>query len=67
MYDRKGHSWSQTMNFLFKNSLFFLFMLLIETNAAEHYERTKFDIYKDNICFNLNLSSYGHLFVLVFV
>ena len=29
---------------------------LIGTNAAEHYERTKFDLYKDDICFNLILT-----------
>ena len=40
--------------------------LFIETNAAEHYERTKLDLYKDDICFNLNLRSYGQLFFLVF-
>ena len=39
------------MTFLFKNYLFLLFMLLIdwETNAAEHYEKTRFDLYKDDI------------------
>ena len=25
-------------------------LLIEETNAAEHYERTKFDLYKDDIC-----------------
>ena len=67
------------MTFLYKNSLFFLFMLLIEeTNAAEHYGRIKFDLYKDDICLaqrrhlllryhNLDLHSYGQLFVIVFV
>ena len=29
-YDLKGHSRSQTMTFLFKQSLFLLFMLLID-------------------------------------
>ena len=24
--------------------------MIEETNAAEHYERTKFDLYKDDIC-----------------
>ena len=44
---------SHIMTFLSKNSLFLLFMLLIDwlkkTNAAEHYERKKFDLYKDDI------------------
>ena len=32
-------------------------MLLIEkTSAAEHYERTKFDLYKDDICLVLTLT-----------
>ena len=32
-------------------------MLLIdETNAAKHYERTKFDLYKDDICLVLTLT-----------
>ena len=32
-------------------------MLLIEeTKAAEHYERTKFDSYKDDICLVLTLT-----------
>ena len=51
-YDlRAGHSRSQIMTFLIKNSPFLLFMLLIEkTNATLHNERTKFDLYKDDIC-----------------
>ena len=45
------------MTFLNKNSPFLLFMLLIEeANAAEHYERTKFDLYKDDICLVLTLT-----------
>jgi hypothetical protein len=41
--------------------------LIEETNAAEHYERTKFDLYKDDICLVLTLTYilYGQLFVLV--
>ena len=36
---------------------FCLFYLLIEeTNAAEHYERAKFDLYKDDICLVLTLT-----------
>ena len=32
-------------------------MLLIEeTNAADHYEITKFDLYKDDICLVLTLT-----------
>ena len=55
-YDLKGHSRSQTMTYLFKNNFFFClcYWLIEETNAAEHYERTKFD-----------LCSSGQLFVLV--
>ena len=71
--DLRGHSRSQIMTFLIKNSPFLLFMLLFidGLNAADHYEITKFDLYKDNIClvylscFDLNLRSYGQLFVLV--
>ena len=45
------------MTFSIKNSPFLLFMLLIEkTNAAEHYEKTKFDLYKDDISLVLNLT-----------
>ena len=51
------------------------YWLIEETNAADYYERTKFDLNtKTTIalqrrylpCFNLNLRSYGQLFVLVF-
>ena len=72
----QGH---KQLPFYFKNHLFFClcYWLIEETNAAEHYERTKFDIYKDDICLaqrqhllfryhNLDLRSYGQLFVLVF-
>ena len=56
-YDLRGHSRSQIMTFLIKNLIFLLFMLLIEeTNAAEYYERTKFDLYKDDICHVLTLT-----------
>ena len=30
--------------------------MIKETNAAEHYERTKFDVYKDDICLVLTLT-----------
>jgi hypothetical protein len=30
--------------------------LIEETNAAKHYERTKFDLYKDDICLVLTLT-----------
>ena len=30
--------------------------MIEETNAAEHYERTKFDLYKDDICLDLTLT-----------
>ena len=54
--------------FYLKINFFFClcYWLIEETNAAEHYERTKFDLFKDDICVNLNLRSYGQLFVLVF-
>ena len=57
-YDLKGHSRSQTMTFLSKNNIFFClcYWLIEETNAAEHYERTKFDLYKDDICLVLTLT-----------
>ena len=55
--DIRGHSRSQIMTFLIKNLPFLLFMLLIEeTNAADHYEITKFDLYKDDICLVLTLT-----------
>ena len=46
------------MTFLIKNLLFLLFMLLIDlrNKSAEHYERTKFDLYKDDICLDLTLT-----------
>ena len=48
------------MSFLIKNAPFLLFMywLIEETNAVEYYERTKFDLYKDDICLVLTLTSY---------
>jgi hypothetical protein len=48
---QKGPFWS-------KSHLFFClcYWLIEETNAVEHYERTKFDLYKDNICLVLNLT-----------
>jgi hypothetical protein len=57
-YDLKGHSRSQTMTFLFKNNFIFslFYSLIKETNAAEHYERTKFDLYKDDLCLILTLT-----------
>ena len=58
-YDLRGHSRSQRMIFLIENTPFLLFMLLIDwkkTNAAEHYERTMFDLYKDDICLVLTLT-----------
>ena len=30
--------------------------MIEETNAAEHYERTKFNLCKDNICLDLTLT-----------
>ena len=38
-YDLRGHSRSQIMTLLIKNSTF-----LEETNDAEYYDRTKFDL-----------------------
>ena len=50
--DLRGHSRSQIMTFLIKNWPFLLFMLLLIDwlNAADHYEITKFDLYKDDTC-----------------
>ena len=41
----------QTMTFLFKINFFFClcYWLIEGTNDAEHYERAKFDLYKDDI------------------
>ena len=52
-YDLRGCSRSQI-----KNSLLFClsYWLIEETNAAEYYERTKFDLYKDDICLVLTLT-----------
>ena len=57
-------------SFYLKIHFFFClcYWLVEETNAAEHYERTKFDLYNDDIylVFTLiKLPSYGQLFVLV--
>ena len=49
--DLRGHSRSQIMTFLIKTSPF-----LQETNAADHYEITKFDLYKDDIFLVLTLT-----------
>ena len=45
----QGH---KQLPFYFKNHLFLClcYWLIEETNAAEHYERAKFDLYKDDIC-----------------
>ena len=58
-YDLRGCSSSQIMTFLIKKiPLFFClcYWLIEETNPAEHYERTKFDLYKDDICLVLTLT-----------
>ena len=49
---------SQLMTFLIKNHHFFClcYWLIEETNTAEHYERTKFDLYKDDIWLVLTLT-----------
>ena len=60
-YDLRGHSRSQIMTLLIKNSPFLLFMLLIDwKNKVWLIQRRHFP------CFDLNLRSYGQLFVLVF-
>ena len=66
-YDLKGHSRSQTTTILFKNSLFLLFVLLIDWR-----NKCRWTLWKKKIiqrqhlpCFYLNLRSYGQLFVLV--
>ena len=33
-----------------------MLLMIEETNVAEHYERTKFDLYKDDICIILTLT-----------
>ena len=70
-YELRGHSWSQIMTFLITNFIFssVCYLLIEETNAAEHYERTKFELYKDNICLVLTLTYVlkGQLFVLIFL
>ena len=58
-YDLKGHSRLKTTTLLFKNSLFLLFVLLIEeTNAAEHYERIKILLYNDDTCLVFTLLTF---------
>ena len=44
--------------FLFKINFFFClcYWLIGETKTAEHYKRTKFDLYKDDICLVLTLT-----------
>ena len=56
--DLRGHSRSQIMILMIKNSPFLLFMLLLIDwlNAADHYEITKFDLYKDAICLFFTLT-----------
>ena len=51
----KGH---KQWPFYLKIHIFFYlcYWLIEETNAAEHYERTKFDLYKDKICPVLTLT-----------
>ena len=59
------------MNAFWSPFLLFMLLLINWLNAADHYEITKFDLYKDDICliylscFDLNLRSYEQLFVLV--
>ena len=68
--DIRGRSMSQIMTFLIKNSLFLLFMLLINWG-----NQCRWTLWKNKVwliqrqhlpCFNLNLRSYRQLFVLVF-
>ena len=50
-YDLKGNSRSQTTTLLFKNSLFLLFVLLIDwRNKCRWTLSKKFDLYNDDIC-----------------
>ena len=57
-FDLRDHSRSQIMTFLIKNHLFFFlcYWLIEKTNATEYYEKTKFDLYKDDICLILTLT-----------
>ena len=68
-YELRVHSRSQIMTFLIKNELFLLFMLLINWR-----NKCRWTLWKNKVwliqrrhlpCFNLNLRSYGQLFVLV--
>ena len=45
----QGH---KQWHFYLDNTLFFClcYWLIEDTNVAEHYEKTKFDLYKDDIC-----------------
>ena len=49
-YDLRGHSSKIHLSFCL------CYLLIEETNAAKHYERTKFDLYKDDICLVLTLT-----------
>ena len=69
-YDLKGHSWSQIMTFLIKNSPSLLFMLLIDWK-----NKCRWTLWKNKVwliqrrhlpCFDLNLHSYGQLFIFFF-
>ena len=57
-YNLRGHSRSQIMTFLMKNSPFLLFMLLIDWR-----NKCRWTLWKNDICLDLNLRSYGQLFV----
>ena len=69
-YDLRGYSRSQIMTFLIKNLPFLLFMLLIDWR-----NKCRWSLWNNKVwliqrwhlpCFDLNLCSYGQLFVLVF-
>jgi hypothetical protein len=68
-YDLRGHSRSQIMTFLIKKSPFLLFMLLIDWKNKCCWTLWKNKVWHIQIrhlpCFDLNLRSYGQLFVLV--
>ena len=70
-YDLIGHSRSQIMTFLIKNSPFLLFMLLIDWRNKCRWKLGKNKVWliqrRHLPCFGLNLRSYGQLFVLVFI
>ena len=69
-YDLRGHSWSQIMTFMIKNSPFLLFMLLIDWRNKCRWRLWKNKVWliqrQHMLYFDLNLRSYGQLFVLVF-